>query len=140
MNIFEAAGIIPPRPGADRLYTVRQERIKRDGSEYFTWIVPATAAAAASIIEVGAQFPRARKYAPLDFLEITNDDVVSLTLTLNNEDTFMVPAGTIKKITGKAVWTVGVTNDDAAATSVLNKIKISLRREPQTIDSWARRQ
>ena len=48
----------------------RQDWIKKEGSEYFSWIVPVTIAGAQSSIEIGQQFPRARKYLPLDFIEV----------------------------------------------------------------------
>jgi hypothetical protein len=135
-NFFNIANIRKPRD----IYTVRQERIKREGSPYYTWIVPATAAADKSCIHVQTQFPTSRKYEPLDWLEIVNNEAVNgLTLTINSADTFPVPAGTIRTIEGKALWAINVTNNGAVITT-LNNIILTLRRQPMTIDKWAGRQ
>lgn len=135
MNLFDVANISRRRD----IYTVRQERIKRDGSPYYTWQVPVTAASATSVIHVPTQFPLSRKYEPLDWLEISNNDTMDLTLAINNGDTFPIPAGTIRTIDGKSLWHVAVTNDGAANTT-LGKIIVTMRRQPQTIDRWARKQ
>lgn len=135
-NFFNIANIRKP---AD-IYQVRQERIKREGSPYYSWAVPATAAAASSNIHVPTQFPAARKYEPLDWLEIVNNEAVNnLNLTINGQDTFPVPAGTIRTIDGKALWTLLVTNNGAVITT-LNNIIVTLRRQPMTIDKWTRNQ
>ena len=115
----------------------RQERVKREGSEYFTW-EPAPAATATAAIETGTQFPRARKYQPLDFIEVCNNDVVDLTLTINGNITLPVPAGVIRKVVNQTLWQVGITNDDAATNATAGAIVVSMRREPMTIDDYAR--
>jgi hypothetical protein len=121
-------------------YTVRQERIKREGSPYYTWIVPVTAAAAKSVIAVQEQFSESRKYEPLDWLEIVNNEAaLDLTLLINNNDSLYVPASSMRTMTGRALWHIAVTNNGGANTT-LNKIIVTLRREPQTIDKWAQRQ
>lgn len=138
MNILEAANI-KIRPAWQRTMFTRQERVKKEGSEYFTWQVPATAPAGISHIQIANQFPRARKYQPLDFIEVANNDVVDLTLTINGNMTLPIPAGTIRQVVNQALWEIAITNNDAAVTSTLNDITVSLRREPMTIDEYARR-
>jgi hypothetical protein len=134
-SLFNMANVSPPKNS----YTVRQERIKREGSSYYTWQVPATAVAATATIYVPDQFPTSNKYAPLDWLEIVNNEGAN-DLTLNiNGDTFAVPAGTIRKIENKALHTVSVTNNGGAITT-LNKITVTMRKAPLTIDQWARSQ
>jgi len=116
----------------------RQARIKREGSPIFVWQVPATAAAATSVIHVPSQFPASRKYEPLDALEIVNNETVNdLTLTINGTETRYIPAGTIRQIHGQgiALWHIAVTNNGAVITT-LNKITITLQREPLTVDKW----
>lgn len=121
-------------------YTVRQERIKREGSRYYVWEVPATAAAASAVIYVPSQFPDSRKYEPLDWLEIVNNEAANdLTVTINGRDSFKCPAGTIRTISNTALLHIQVTNDGAAITT-LHDIVLTMRREPLTIDQWARRQ
>jgi len=116
----------------------RLERTKKEGSEYFSWITPVTVAGAISGIEVGNQFPRARKYQPLDWLEVCNNDVVDITLIMNGKEFLPVPAGTIRPVSNHPVWEIAIRNDHAATSTTLNSITVSLRREPITIDDWAR--
>ena len=137
-NLIQNANIIPKRDWRKTWYT-RQERIKKEGSEFFTWAVPATAATATSNINVSAQFPRARKYQPLDFIEVQNNDVVDVTLIINGNETLPVAAGVIRQVDNHHLWQIGIRNDDTTVTSVLNAIIVSMRRQAVTIDSWARR-
>lgn len=135
-NLFELANIHNRRHS----YLVRQERIKREGSPYYTWTVPVTATTATSSIHVPTQFPVSRKYEPLDWIEIVNNEPTNnLTLTINQSDSFSVPAGTIRTIERKALWSIGVTNDGGANTT-LGLIVVTIRRQPMTMDKWAGRQ
>ncbi len=134
-NLFESANISKLR----NIYLVRQERIKREGSPYYTWIVPVTATTATSVIYVPTQFPQARKYEPLDWLEIQNNETTNnLTLTINQGDSFPVAAGVIRTVESKALWTLAVTNNGGANTT-LGNIIVTIRRQPMTIDKWAQR-
>ena len=135
-SIFEIANF---KRDYRKIWLTREERIKKEGSEYFSWEVPATAAAAMSTIEIARQFPAAKKYEPLDWVEVSNNDTVDLTLIINGAETLPVLTGTIRTVEGKALWQIGIRNDDAAAASTLHKIKVSLRRQPLTIDRWAQR-
>ncbi len=138
MNIFELANIFPRRGiTLDRL-----ERIKREGSPTYTWTVPATAAGATAVIYVPTEFPRSRKYEPLDHLEIVNNEGTNdLTFTLNGKETRPCPAGTIRTVKGSgiALWHLAITNDGGVITT-LGKIILTLQREPLTIDKWAQGQ
>ena len=135
MNIFDLANISRRK----NTYIVRQERIKREGSPYYTWQVPVTATTATSVIYVPSQFSDSRKYEPLDWIEIANNDTMDLTLSINNGDSFPVPAGVIRTINNIALWHVAVTNDGGGNTT-LNKITVTMQKQPLTIDKWARRQ
>ncbi|MBA7686088.1 hypothetical protein ES703_94527 [subsurface metagenome] len=117
----------------------RQDRVRKEGSEYFTWYTPVTIAGAIATIEVAHQFPRSKKYEPLDWIEVCNNDAVDLTLIINADTFLPVPAGTIRTVDNHALWQVGIRNDDGAIDTSLNKIIVSLRRQPITIDDWARR-
>jgi len=138
MSLFELANIRPRRGVTiDRL-----ERIKREGSPPYVWQVPATAAGATSVIYVPTQFPASRKYEPLDSIEIVNNEATNdLTIAINGKDRRPIPAGTIRTIHGSgiALWHIAITNDGAAVTT-LNKITLTLQKEPMTIDKWAQRQ
>jgi hypothetical protein len=140
-QIMKAKGIYFGKPRDFRtVYFTRLERIKKEGSPYYTWPVPVTAPAAISAIDLNTYFPLSRKYAPLDWLEIVNNDVVDLTLILNGQggEYLNVPAATTRPVIGKALWKIAVRNDDAAADSVLNQIMVTVRRQPKTIDMVAR--
>ncbi len=124
-----------------RTWTVRQERIKKEGSEYFTWQVGVVAATVLSHIEIARQFPRAKKYEPLDWIEVVNNEsAINLTLTINGGETFPVPAGTIRTLDNKKLWEISVTNNHAADSTTAGLVVVTLRRQPKTIDDWARRQ
>jgi len=142
MNLRNLLTVSPPRDsqGWQRTWYIRQERIKKEGSEYFTWLLPATGPAAISQIEIATTLPRARKYLPLDFIEVCNNDVVNMTLIINGDETLPVPAGVIRTIRNKPYYEIAIRNDDAAVTSTLNDVIVSLRREPITVDDWARKQ
>ena len=139
---LKSQGITIGRRSFRDVYLTRLERIKKEGSEYFPWIVPVTAAGAKSYINIGQQFPRSRKYEPLDWLEIVNNGAVDLTLILNGMggEYLNVPAGTSRPVIGKALREVAVRNDHATNSTVLNKIIVTLRRQPKTIDMWAQEQ
>ena len=136
-NLFDIANIRPRRGiTVDRL-----ERIKREGSPTYTWIVPITATTATSVIYVPTQFPASRKYEPLDYIEIVNNEAANdLTLTINGKETRAIPAGTIRTIhgTGVALWHIAITNNGAVNTT-LGDIVVTLQKEPLTIDKWAQR-
>lgn len=130
---------IPPRGDWRHTWYIRQERIKKEGSEPFTWQVPVTAATTTSHIELAHQFPRCKKYLPLDFAEVVNNDVVDFTLVINGSITWPMPAGTIHIFKGDVhIWEVAMTNNDAATDSTLGKVYIIFRRLPKTVDDWAR--
>jgi len=123
-----------------RIAISRQERIKREGSPYYNWTPGAINAGASSAIHVQTQFPESRKYEPLDWLEIVNmEGVNTLTVQLNGNDQYVIPASSIRTISGKgiALWHIKVTNNGAVATTA-GKVVLSMRKEPVTIDDWAR--
>lgn len=120
----------------------RTERIKREGSPRYPWTVPVTATTASVSIHVPTQFPRSRKYEPLDSLEIVNNEAANdITVTINGGDVYLCPAGTIRTIRGKgiALWHIRVTNNGGANTT-LGAIILTMQKEAMTIDKWAARQ
>lgn len=136
MNIFQIANI----DTLHRTTLIRQERIKKEGSPYYSYIMPVTAATASVAFDTQTQFPQARKYEPLDWLEVTNNDAVDLNIIINGTITLPIPAGTIKTIKNQAIWHVTLTNLDAAVATTLNKVVLTLQRMPLTVDDWARKQ
>lgn len=135
MNLFDLINV----KRSPNTYIVRQERIKREGSQYYTWTPGAINAAASSEIHVPTQFPDSRKYQPLDWIEVVNNEAANdLTLTINGNQTFPVPASTIRTIDNLALWNVTLTNNGGAATTAGNVI-VTMQKQPLTIDKWARR-
>lgn len=128
------------------VYNSRQAKLKREGSPYFNWIVPAIAALGVAYIDIYTQFPLARRFEPLDEIEVSNNGANVLVLVLNgggagvlgNGDSFPVPNGVIRKISSKPIWRIAITNADAVNATILGTILVTIRKMPKTIDQWAR--
>src|SRR4030042_5352716 len=98
--------LLKPDDGGGK-HTVRAERIKREGSEPFVWTVPATATTAYAYIKVSTQFPLARKYEPLNFIEIVNNENSNgLLVWINgrNGEAFILPVTTMRTAEGLLGW------------------------------------
>ena len=116
----------------------RQARVKREGSPVYVWTPGAIAAAATAVIEVRNQFPAARKYEPLDSIEIVNNEVANdIMLIINGGDQRYIPAGTIRQVHGRgvALWHIAIRNDGGAVTTAGN-IVVMIQKEPLTMDRW----
>ena len=117
----------------------RLERIKREGSPNYAYVLPATMAGVTVIINIPALFPASRKYEPLDSLEVVNNEAANdLLITLNGTDAYYCPAGTIRTIHGKgiALWQIAITNQGGLVTT-LNLVRLTMKKEAMTIDRWA---
>jgi hypothetical protein len=135
-NLFDIINV-QRRPNT---YIVRQERIKREGSPYYPWTPGVIAPTATEVIHVPTQFPDSRKYQPLDWIEVCNNDAANdLTLTINGNESWPVPAKTIRTIDNLALWHVQLTNNGGVNTTA-GSIVVTLQKQPLTIDKWARRQ
>jgi hypothetical protein len=125
--------LLRPNYGGGK-HTVRLERVKREGSEPFVWAVPATATTAYSYIKVSNQFPLARKYEPLDFIEIVNNENSNgLLIYINGRmgEVFTMPAKTMRTAEGLHIWSVEVYNE-GLTTTTLNAVRITLQKLPLT--------
>ena len=119
---------------------VRQQRILQNGSEYFT-IKPVSITAgdfAFYDIDSSPELSVARKYKPLDFVEITNNDIIDIEVCLNSQDTFLVPKGVIKTISERPIYTIKVKNI-GSSNSTQDKIVLTLQRMPITNDQYIRK-
>jgi len=135
MNIFDNA-IIQRKKGT---YLSRIERIKREGSPNYPYILPVTATTATVTIHIPTQFPLSRKYEPLDYVEIVNNDPANaLLVTINNADAWYCGIGTIRTVSGQgvALWQVAIQNMGLVNT-VINTIRLTFKKEALTIDQWA---
>ena len=126
------------RPGRGLVFD-RIARIKREGSPIYNWVPGIIAPGAQEVIEVGAQFPACRKYAPLDSIEIVNNEATNdILVIINGGDQRYSPAGTIRHIHGRgvALWHIAIQNNGAANTTA-GLIRVALQKEAFTIDRWA---
>jgi len=115
----------------------REERVKREGSPYYTWTPGAIAAAAQVSIFVPDQFPASRKYTPLDWCEVVNNEAANnLRIVINGNETLPVPAGTIRTIRA-AFRQVTIINDGGGITTA-GLIYATFKKEALTIDRWSR--
>ncbi len=140
MGLFDIA-TISRRKG---VIISRAERIKREGSPWYPYQLPVTAAGAVVPLYIPDLFPDSRKYQPLDFVEIVNNGVATpITVQINGPsgDIHYIPAGVIRTISGSgiALTQVHITNLGAGAT-VLGLIRFNFKKEALTIDKWAQEQ
>jgi len=124
----------------------RLKRVMREGSPKYHYDVGVMAAGVFVEYDIDTQFPRARKYAPLDTMLVINNDAVDIGVQINGTGSdlyFIVPAGVIRQISREevaAVYQVRITNLDGAAATVVNLIDIEQWRSPEDADSIARRE
>jgi len=134
MNLFDRASFSRFKSIA----FTRAERIKREGSAYYTYQLQILAATASISIYPDTQFPLSRKYSPLDWLEITNNDAVDVTIRVNNRDSFVCPSKTIRKVVNTPLRHITITNNDAAVATIANLVTLNLRKRPITVNDLAR--
>lgn len=130
--------------GIQKMQINRLKRVMQDGSPKYHFDVSALAATATEGFDIATQFPRARKYEPLDTILIINNDVVDISVLVNGAggDLLIVPAGTIRRSTRDevpAISRISVTNLDAGVAVTVNLIDIEIWRSPEDADSLARR-
>ena len=117
----------------------RQRRVDKEGSPVERWAVPVTVALATSQINIGDNFPALRKYMPMDHVVVTNNDVVDLTLIVNNDEFYPIPKGVIQPVRREGIRQLGIRNDDAVTSTTLNKVIVSIEKTAMTADEAARR-
>ena len=122
---------------SQRIKLNRIKRSMREGSPVYNYDLPALAALAAINNSIEVQFPAAKKYEPLNWVEIVNNDTVDIQITLNGTETFFIAAGSIREIK-RSIWLYRVTNLDVANPTTLGKIKLQFQRLPESMDSLAR--
>ena len=129
----------PPPPPS--LIERREERTFKDGSPFYTHELPILAFGNwTGVLNVNDLFPDAQKYAPLDYIEVTNNGAVALMLEIDYkiDGQFPVPAGTIRGRVDKPFRSFRLYNQDAAADTVAGLVHITIQRQPTSIDRWAR--
>ncbi|HEY82219.1 MAG TPA: hypothetical protein G4O01_02900 [Dehalococcoidia bacterium] len=126
--------------------TIREERILKSGSPIFTISVPSINPGESQDYDLAEEdslpstAKEARKYLPLDYCEVTNDDPnCAVSLVINQVESLYIPAATIKSISGKNMWRIAVKNNDASTATTAGKIKLVLQRQPITVDKYLRK-
>lgn len=115
----------------------RDKRILREGSPTYTWTPGSIAASARLAIYLDTEFPDSRKYAPLDKVEIINNDAVDLDIIINASETWHCPAGTIRKIEGGiGIRHCEIFNLDAATATTQYKVVLRFQRAPASADKY----
>jgi hypothetical protein len=122
-----------------RLY-IREERIKKEGSPYYSIILPVLAAGGNTqySIEKSTELVGADRFAPLDWVEIGNNDSVDIEVEWSGLK-MIIFAGTIREISGKWYDRFRITNLSATTATTLGSIRIACRRQPITLDRIARK-
>lgn len=110
--------------------------VQQYGSPYYTYQLPVTAAGATSIMTIESAFPQARRYFPLDWLELVNNEgAINLTVVINNRDSFYVPTNVIRVWDKYAIHTVAVTNNGLVDTT-LGSIILNFQRSSANIAQY----
>ena len=119
---------------------VRQQRVLREGSQYFSISLGVITAGDFVIYDIdnSTELKEARKYKPLDFLEVINNDAVDIQVTLDFQDTFLIPKGTIKTISERSFYILKIKNI-GTGDSTAAKIVLTLQRMPITTDQYIRK-
>lgn len=121
-----------------RLY-LRDEKIKQVGSPFYPISLPAIAASGMKqyTIENSSELKGADRFSPLDWMEIVNNDSVDIQVAFGL-GSFIVIGGTIRTISNNWFDKFTITNLSASTAVTADKIKITCRREPITLDRLAR--
>lgn len=131
--------------GTQKMQLNRLRRVMVEGSPKYHYDVPVIAADYAYVeFNTQTEYPRSRKYEPLDSCLVINNDAVMIGMRFNGSgsDLYLIPAGTIRRISREevgAIWHVRIINHDTANATTLHAIDIELWRAPEDADSIARR-
>jgi len=111
--------------------------VMRDGSPNFYMTLGAIVAGAFQYVLVEDQFPKARKYAPMMSLTITNNSGENLDLQVNAQPYASLPAGVIWADNESPVWSFKITNNDS--TNVASgEISVNLSSPPMSQSEYTR--
>lgn len=125
----------------ERINALKQERrdvSNRDGSPPFLHTFGILAATTGrEYIEIADTFPAARRYEPLDAVQITNRAVESLTLEINGAAFSIVPSSSVVTVSDQAIWSLALINAEGTATTA-GEITARIWRAALTADKIAR--
>jgi hypothetical protein len=111
--------------------------VMRDGSPNFYMTLGAITAGNFQYVLVEDQFPKARKYAPMMSITITNNSGENVDLQVNAQPYASLPAGVIWADTESPVWSFKITNNDS--TNVASgEISVNLSSPPMSQSEYTR--
>jgi hypothetical protein len=111
--------------------------VMRDGSPNFYMTLGAIVAGAFQYVLVEDQFPKARKYAPMMSITITNNSGENLDLQVNAQPYASLPAGVIWADTESPVWSFKITNNDSTDVAS-GEISVNLSSPPMSQSEYTR--
>ena len=121
----------------NQIQETRAMTVLRDGSPNFLHTFGASAAGANEYVVVETTIPRARKYAPLMSIVITNNSGENLDLEINGFAAAPIPAGVIWAQNDSPVWSFRITNNDS--TNVLaGEVAANLQTPPMSQSQFTR--
>jgi len=124
----------------DRLRARRDRVADREGSPIYPFSFGALAASGGrEYLEIRDSIPAARKYEPLDFVELTNTSGQLLDIEINGADFGTVPGNFNLIIRDQAIWSLALTNNTVTAVGAA-AVRARFQREPMTADKAARLQ
>ena len=125
----------------ERINALKQERrdvSNRDGSPSFLHTFGVLAATTGrEYIEVANTFPAARRYEPLDTVQITNRATEALSLEINGIVITIVPSSSVFTLGDQAIWSLALINNESTATTA-SEITARFFRAALTVDKIAR--
>ena len=111
--------------------------VMRDGSPNFYRPLGAITAGNFQYVLVEDQFPKARKYAPMMSITITNNSSENVDLQVNAQPYASLPAGVIWADSESPVWSFKITNNDS--TNVASgEISVNLSSPPMSQSEYTR--
>lgn len=123
----------------DSAQGVRDRRVDLYGSPNFRHVVATLAAGGgAESVDVQVTIPRSRKYEPLTSMEISNNGAANLDLEINGKTFISIPAGVIKTISDRPIWSFRLVNNDSVQ-STTPLVTLVLWSPPMTADRASRR-
>jgi hypothetical protein len=121
-------------------YDLRRQRavaVLRDGSPNFYMTLGAIAAGAFQYVLVENQFPKARKYAPMMSITVTNNAGANVDLFVNGQPYASLPAGVIWADSESPVWSFKITNNDSTDVAS-GEISVNLSSPPMSQSEYTR--
>ena len=115
----------------------RALRVMRDGSPNFFMNLGAIAAGEFQYVLIESQFPKARKYQPLNSITITNNSAENVDLQINAQDYAALPAGVIWADTESPVWSFKISNNDSTNVAA-GEISVNLSSPPMSQSEYTR--